>query len=156
MTFDEADKIIHAHMKVGHVLTRDRARQPKAATGGFEKYSSSRLYTAEDHSEFIVLYDEPPAAKNIVVGITRQVNFLKGKVTASDALTQMRKKYGHETWTGKQGNIGWGEGLKQTTFADLYMHNCLASSGNSLPTDWLQGDGTPTDWTATSSREWHQ
>jgi len=152
MTFAEADKIIRSHMKVGRVLIRDRARQPASATGGFEKYSSSKLYAAEGNSEFIVLYDEPPATKHIVVGITRQVNFPKGQMTSSAALDQLRNKYGPEIWIGKQGHVGWGDGLAETTFADLYMHNCLASSQNRLPTDWLQEDGTPTDWTATSSK----
>jgi hypothetical protein len=151
MTFDQAEALIRSHMKVGRVLNRERARQPEAATGEFGTYSSSKIYVAEDNSEFIVLYDEPPFAKKIVVGITRQMNFPKGQLTALSARNQLRTKYGQETWSGKDG-VGWGDGLSHTTHADTYLHNCLPSIENRLPTDWLQEDGTKADWTPTSSK----
>jgi uncharacterized protein len=145
MTFDEADAIVRAHMTVGRVLVRDRARDPTAVAGEFEDFSSSRIYVAEDSGEFIILYDEPPAAPAVVLGITRQVNFPHGKVTAAGILTKMREKYGQEDWSGRYG-IGWGQGLRETTFHDTNQHQCLPGTGNRAATDWLETDGAPTQW----------
>lgn len=152
MTFDQADKVIRSHMKVGEVLVRDRARQPEAATGALEKFSSSKIYVAEDRSEFIMLYDEPPSSPGVVLAITRQLNLPKGQMTAAAALDQVRAKYGKETWTGQYSGIGWGEGLLQTTFEDTLQHSCLPMRGNRAPQEWLREDGTPADWSPTSSK----
>ncbi|MGE0119655.1 MAG: peptidoglycan-binding protein [Dongiaceae bacterium] len=150
MTFDEADAIIRDHMSVGRVLVRDRARDTKAVAGDFEDFSSSRIYVAEDGSEFIMLYDEPPAASAVVLGITRQVNFPSGKVTAAAVMTNLREKYGQEDWTGTYG-IGWGPGLRETTTNDSVQHQCMPSSGNRSAKDWLEADGAQTQWRPGSS-----
>lgn len=146
MTFDEADSIIRSHMKVGRVLTRDRARDAKAVTGDFESFSSSKIYIAEDNSEFIVLYDEPPSTPDVVLGITRQINFAHGQMTPAAAMAQLRKKYGQENWTGARGGVGWGKGLEETTINDTLSHMCLPASGNRSARDWLEEDGSPTQW----------
>jgi len=145
MTFDEADAIIRTHMKVGRVLVRDRARDTKAIAGELENFSSSRIYVAEDGSEFIMLYDEPPAAPAVVLGITRQVNFPSGKVTAAAIMTKLREKYGQEDWNGTYG-IGWGPGLRETAIQDSVQHQCMPSSGNRAAGDWLEADGAQTQW----------
>ena len=145
MSLEEAEAIIRAHMPVGRVLVRDRALQPEAISGDFGKFSSSRIYVAEDESELIALYDEPPAAAGIVVAITRQINFPQGQMTAAAALTQMRGKYGEEDWSGRYG-IGWGEGLRETTFNDGLHHQCMPSTGNRAARDFQEADGSPSDW----------
>ncbi|WP_445402336.1 peptidoglycan-binding domain-containing protein [Zobellella sp. An-6] len=147
MSFEQADKLIRDHMEVGRVLTRDRARQSQAVTGNFKQLSSSRIYVAEDGSEFIILYDEPPAAPETVIGITRQINFSQEQMTAAAVLTQLRKKYGQEDWVGSMTNIiGWGEGLRQTTIQDSMTHQCLPGTGNRGARDWTEVDGSSSQW----------
>src|SRR5690606_23597736 len=88
MTFDEADAIIRDQLKVAQVLRLDRARNTNALSGDFEPFTSNRLYLAENSSELIILYDEPPSAPGVVLGITRQINLPHGALTPAAALAQ--------------------------------------------------------------------
>jgi hypothetical protein len=147
MTFDEADRIIRSHMKVGHVLTRDRAKDPTAITGEFERFSSSKLYISQGLNEFIILYDEPPSAPRTVLGITRQLTFPNGQLIPLQVLSQLRKKYGKEDWTGRRKGVGWGNGLRQTTIEDSVAHKCLPDSVNRSLNSWVEdgASGTPSN-----------
>lgn len=94
MSFGEADRIIRKHMKVGRSLVADRAWQTKAAIGKIDPYTSGRLYESHDGTEMIVIFDEPPASPNIVLGIVRQLNFTKGEVAPAAIYVELEKKYG--------------------------------------------------------------
>ena len=94
MSFEDADKIIRGHMKVGRVLEADRAWQSKAATGNIDPYTSGRLYESQDGNELIILLDEPPAAPHRVLGLVRRVSFSKGKVSPTAMYRELQKKYG--------------------------------------------------------------
>src|SRR5690606_9771378 len=42
--------------------------------------------------------------------------------------------------------VGWGKGLTETTFNDTLTHECLPSTGNQALRDWVEEDGSPTQW----------
>ena len=73
MAFAEAEKIIRANMDVGLTLVADRKWQPSAAVGNIYAYTSGRLFLSRDRKQAIIIYDEPPAATAIVMGVARQV-----------------------------------------------------------------------------------
>ncbi|PTB04014.1 hypothetical protein C6V82_06055 [Halomonas urumqiensis] len=126
MSIDEAEAIIRDHMTVGHVLVRDRKLDPRFASGEFETFSSSRLFVADDMSELIVLYDEPPVAEGVVMGVTRQLAFPKGQVTTGLLLGELRKKYGEENWSDENHlKVGWGDGFASARPSDLRAHPCM-------------------------------
>ncbi|GAB4349101.1 MAG: hypothetical protein Kow0026_04230 [Oricola sp.] len=94
MSFDEADAIIRENMDVARVLEANRAWQTEAAVGKITMYTSGRRYENEDGSEKILLFDEPPAAKRIVLAVIREIPLPPGRFTASDAYALLRDKYG--------------------------------------------------------------
>jgi hypothetical protein len=124
MSFEDADKIIRGHMKVGRVLEADRAWQSKAATGNIDPYTSGRLYESQDGNELIILLDEPPAAPHRVLGLVRRVSFSKGKVSPTAMYTELEKKYGKASDSDSSGRSQlWVQGLaKKDPFSMVYCH----------------------------------
>lgn len=149
MGFDEAETIIRAHMSVGQILVRDRKLNPGYASGEFDPFSSSRVFVAQDMSELIVLYDEPPAAEGIVMGVTRQLAFPRGQVTIGLLLRELRKKYGEEDWSDRNRlKVGWGRGFSNARPSDLSSHPCFPAM-RQMPSSglgqwhWVLEDGGP-------------
>ena len=99
MSFDQADKIIRKHMKVARMLQADRAWQTGAASGKISTYTSGRLYETEEEKEKIILFDEPPAAKGIILGIVRQIALPADQYSPADIYGQVQGKYGAPTAT---------------------------------------------------------
>lgn len=144
LSFAEAEAIIRKHMVVERVLKRDRANQATAATGNFERFSSATMFVAEGGKEFIILYDEPPAAEQVVVGITRQLALSAGQLNAASALALMREKYGRETWSSPRGIVGWGESLRQA--GNALDNKCIPGLRSAPVGEWAESDGSPTKW----------
>lgn len=149
MGFDEAETIIRAHMSVGQVLVRDRKHNPDYASGEFDPFSSSRVFVAQDMSELIVLYDEPPAAEGVVMGVTRQLAFPRGQVTIGLLLGELHKKYGEEDWSDQNRlKVGWGQGFSNARPSDFRSHPCFPSM-RQIPSSglgqwrWVLEDGSP-------------
>jgi len=108
MSFAAADAVIREHMKVEQVFTADRAFQAEAAAGRLRPFTSGRLYMSEGGKEIIILYDEPPSAPEVVMGLVRQLNLPKGQVPANALFAKLRQKYGQEILSDQMG-LSWGE-----------------------------------------------
>ncbi len=144
MSFAAADKIIRDHMPVGRMLVADRAYQTDAATGGLKPFSSGRLYVSKDGSDTIILFDESPAAPDVVMSVVRQVDLPKGRISAAEVFAQLRNKYGKEKDAGND-QLAWGEG--GTANGDF--KRCAPDLRRQGHLDiWRQPDGTPVDWRA--------
>lgn len=147
MEMEEAEAIIREHMTVGQVLVRDRQFNPRFASGEFGAFSSSRLFVADDMSELIVLYDEPPVAEGVVMGVTRQWAFPKAQVTIGWLLGELRKKYGDQNWSDEQQlKVGWGNGFANAQPSDLRSHPCMPEMrqmrSNGRDQQWALEDGS--------------
>jgi len=141
MTMEQAEQAVRSHMTVGQVLVQDRANAMEAITGGFRKFSSNKVFISDDYNEMIILYDEPPAAKGVVVGITRQMRFPEGQATASGVMTQLKQKYGAPDWVSSGGDAAWGKGAKIAQRPGSSQHMCAASSSNSGLRDYRMENG---------------
>jgi hypothetical protein len=142
MTFETADQIIREHMKVGRFLVADRAYQAGASTGDVRPFSSGRLYVSEDETDTIILFDEPPSAEGMVMGVVRQLNLPKGKVPAASVFARLRDKYGAEQHAGNN-QLAWGE--SETARGDF--RRCAPDLRRQGRIDiWREADGTPVDW----------
>ena len=108
MSFDAADAVIRAHMKVERVFTADRAFQAEASAGQLRPFTSGRLYMSEGGKEIIALFDEPPSAPGVIMALIRQLNLPKGQVPANALYGKLRQKYGQESHSDQMG-LGWGE-----------------------------------------------
>ncbi|WP_442487684.1 peptidoglycan-binding domain-containing protein [Halomonas litopenaei] len=147
MSMDEAEAIIRDHMDVEHVLIRDRRQQPGYVAGEFQPFTSGQAFISKDRRERIILYDEPPAALGVVMGVTRQLAFPKGQVTLGVLLNEVRKKYGQEGWSDRsRARIGWGEGFESQNSRTGGSHTCFPrmSQMTSLAMrEWQVADGLP-------------
>jgi peptidoglycan hydrolase-like protein with peptidoglycan-binding domain len=147
MSFDEADKIIREQINVGRVMHADRVWQTKAATGNIEPYTSGRLYEAEDGGEVIIIYDEPPAAPEVVLGLGRRVSFRNGKAPPAAVFASLENKYGKahspDPASGGLGQV-WFEGAKT---GENPNHWCVPNFNPGAKLDiWRNTDGSSTNW----------
>jgi hypothetical protein len=69
MSFEEAEKAIRDHMKVGRVLDGIRNIDPNETA----PLTSGKLFISEDNLELVAIYDEPPAVSRTVFGAWRQI-----------------------------------------------------------------------------------
>lgn len=137
MSFDQADKIIRKHMDVGQVRYADRKLMSDMAFGDLDAFTSGRLYESKDKKEWIVLFDEAPSAKGVVLAITRNVNWDKGKVIPADLAKSLVRKYGPADQV-KNGFLRWGE----TDYScSNYMPNGMLKASR-----WRNADGKVDDW----------
>lgn len=140
MSFKEAERIIRTHMQVGKVLNTDRSKQFMLEK--LKPYTSGRLFVDVNEKEYIAIFDEPPAARERVVGLWRRVYLHQGKVIPAALLQQVEKKYGKaERKVGFNDGfqVSWGTGAE-----DIY---CGAGWQESLPDQrWLTENGTPAEW----------
>ncbi|WP_011581738.1 peptidoglycan-binding protein [Chelativorans oligotrophicus] len=93
-SFEEAEGLIREHMDVGHVMTADRAGQLEVATGKLLPYTSGKLFMSRDQRELIAIYDEPPAAPGVVLGIWRLLRVPQGSVNAAGLKATLTQRYG--------------------------------------------------------------
>lgn len=136
MTFEEADRIIREHMEVGVVLAADRSWSPYEAFGDIQPFSSGRLYESKDEKEVIVLFDEAPSASKVVMGVSRQLAFEKGKLKPAQIFKGLLKKYGKPE-VNRDGAQYWGEA----------NNSCAPFLGSfSNKSIWRNEDGSETDW----------
>ena len=94
MPFDEADRLIRAHMDVGKVLTADRSKQLSAASGNIVAYSSGRIYASATGNELIGILDEPPAAPGTIVGVWRILRLPPGSTDPVALKATLVERYG--------------------------------------------------------------
>jgi len=152
MKFDEADKIIRKHMKVGRVLEADRAWQSNAAAGDIRPYTSGRLYENEEGTDVIILFDEPPATSGVVIGLLRQTSFPKNKVAHASVVDSLEKKYGKASGqdpTGP-GQIWYLGQVKNNLFTGAACSPSF-NAANVLNI-WRNPDGSPIDWKPETTR----
>jgi hypothetical protein len=94
MTFEEAERLIREHMEVGRVFKADRAGQIELATGKIEPYSSGRLFISKAENEAIAIFDEPPAAPGVVLGMWRRLRLPKGSIDPTALKATLTERYG--------------------------------------------------------------
>ena len=94
MSFEDAEKAIRNHMKVGRVLQGRRAFDAAETSGQIKPLDSGELFISADESDVIAILDEPPAAKGRVMAAWRRVLTPDGSVAQADIVVQLEKKYG--------------------------------------------------------------
>ena len=106
-SFAEAEGIVRNHLVVGNVLTADRSRQMSAIAGKVEAFSSGKLFVAEDESELIALFNEPPAAPDTVDAMWRMLRLPQGAVDPQSLKSQLVEKYGEPvvSFPGNSGQV---------------------------------------------------
>jgi hypothetical protein len=149
MSFEDAERLIREHMAVGRSLVADRAWQVKAATGEIEPFTSGRLFESEDGSEIIVLYDEPPAAPGIVLGIVRQIALPKGQASPAQVVAQLEQKYGQAAQSTEQ-QLVWVEGESPGQRPD--RHCVPAPNAAADLRIWRDSEGADPSWQPTTLR----
>lgn len=137
MSFEEADKVIRAHMDVGTVKHADRKWNVDIAFGELQPFSSGRLYESKDGKETIVLVDEAPSATGTVLGVTRTLILDKDKIAPASLARSLRKKYGDPVKS-DNGYLFWGED----------NNNCLVGFewSSNKGGIWRNEDGSQDDW----------
>ena len=139
MSFEEADKIIRAHMDVGRTFTADRSWSVRAAAGNIDPFSSGVAYESKDGREIIVIHDEPPSASKVVIGAVRLVDLGKGTVPPVQIFAQAKEKYGPADVT-EQGSQAWVD-------MDNADWKCAASYGSQAhQPKWRDADGSSVEW----------
>ena len=143
MSFAAADAAIRRHMNVAHVFTADRAWQANAVANQLRPFTSGRLYIAEGGKEIIAIYDEPPSAPEVVMGLLRQVSLPKGQVPANALYAKLRQKYGQEVHADQMG-LFWGEAREDTGDRAYPIAYCLPRVfPRSMDQTWRTADGQP-------------
>ncbi|WP_370125544.1 peptidoglycan-binding protein [Sinorhizobium fredii] len=94
MTFEEAERLIREHMEVGRVFKAERAGQIGLASGKIEPYSSGRLFVSRAENEAIAIFDEPPAAPGVVLGMWRRLRLPKGSIDPTGLKATLTERYG--------------------------------------------------------------
>ncbi len=96
MSFAEADEKIRAVMDVGEVLYASRLLVMDES----DTYKSGRMYISKGRQQIITLYDEPPAAAEIVTGVALQILLPKSPGVEKQMLGPLIQKYGEpDAWT---------------------------------------------------------
>ena len=86
MSFDEAEREIRKHMKVGRVLEGRRAFDATGKGGLIKPLNSGKLFISEGEDELIAILDEPPAAKGRVLVAWRRVAIPAGSLNPGESL----------------------------------------------------------------------
>ncbi|BCH20770.1 hypothetical protein MesoLjLb_05550 [Mesorhizobium sp. L-8-3] len=94
MSFEDAERLIREHMEVGRVFKADRAGQIGLASGNLEPYSSGHLFVSRSENEAIAIFDEPPAAPGVVLGVWRRLRLPKGSVDPTALKATLTERYG--------------------------------------------------------------
>jgi hypothetical protein len=94
MSFDDAERAIRSHMKVGRVLEGRRAFDEAEKSGLIKPLDSGKLFISENEDELIAILDEPPAAKGRVLAAWRRVSIPSGSADPAEVFAGIEKKYG--------------------------------------------------------------
>lgn len=142
MGFDDAEKLVREHMKVGKVMDGKRASDPAVAAGVNEPATSGRLFVSQDNYEMIALVDEPPAAEGRVLGVWRRVLSPSGRIRESEVFLGLEARYGKPT-------VGrFQQGVRNLWFTEA-GGNCSVlyqwGQRQQLAALWYE-DGKPTAW----------
>ncbi|WP_181703435.1 peptidoglycan-binding domain-containing protein [Chthonobacter albigriseus] len=94
MDMAEAEKTIRAHMTVSRVFEK---RRPFAADpADMVAYGSAKAFIRDDGQEAIVVFNEPGAAPDKVVAVSRALFLDPTSVDDSAVMANLREKYGKE------------------------------------------------------------
>lgn len=144
MSFDEADRLIREHMKVGKVLSADRNRQLSTASGALRAYGSGRIYASEAEDELIAIFDEPPSAPGKVLGLWRVLRLPKGSVDPLGLKATLAERYGEPNSIAETSLPFMAKGLTWV-WRDASDRSC-----NEISFDFQQGlwqdENGQTDW----------
>lgn len=144
MKFEEAEEIIRQHMAVCKVLKIERSMQHML--GSLKPYSSGRLFIDEDEKEFIAIFDEPPSAPGIIVGLWRRLYVGKEEITSATLLEKLLDKYGTpdvRTGGNQSFRVSWGKDGKG--YDDVICGSMIRDTVAAQST-WLEENGQPIDW----------
>lgn len=87
-----AEAAVRQHMPVGRTFDLKRGGLGLAADS--RPYTSGRLFARADGMEVVVLLDEPPAGRDRVMALVRQVFAPKGSLPPAALLASLKEKYG--------------------------------------------------------------
>ena len=94
MSFEDAERAIRKHMKVGRVLEGRRAFDEAEKSGLIKPMDSGKLFISEGEDELIAIVDEPPAAQGRVLAAWRRVSIPAGSIDPTEIFAGIEKKYG--------------------------------------------------------------
>jgi uncharacterized protein len=94
MSFEDAERAIRTHMKVGRVLEGRRAFDAAEIGGVTRPLDSGKLFISEGEDELIAILDEPPAAKGRVLAAWRRVLIPAGTADPAEIFGRIEQKYG--------------------------------------------------------------
>ncbi len=94
MNFEEAEKAIRNHMKVGRVLHGRRAFDPAEKSGQIKPLDSGELFISADGGDMIAILDEPPAVMGRVMTAWRRVLVPAQNADPAEILAGIQRKYG--------------------------------------------------------------
>jgi hypothetical protein len=140
MTFADAEARVREVMDVERVMVAKREWQIDAAVGTPRRYTSGKLFVSKNEQDLIILFDEPPAAERVVVGVARQVLFPRGEVSASALVDQLRQKYGKEV-SGKGNVLIWSKTPLSPRSNALSYHCVPAENEAASRTIWRKENG---------------
>ncbi|HYG86279.1 MAG TPA: hypothetical protein VD978_08475 [Azospirillum sp.] len=115
MSFEEAERAIRSHMKVGRALEGRRAFDAAARSGAIKPLESGKLFLSEAEDELIAIIDEPPAVSGRVLAAWRRVSLPAASAAPGEIFAGIEKKYGKpgglqelregtiRSWPGPQG-----------------------------------------------------
>ena len=139
MTFDEAERLIRANMKVERVL--DGKRASDEAKAGFDgPLDSGKLFIGEGGGELIAIFDEPPAAPGRVLVAWRRVYIPSETVAPTEVLSRIQQKYGPPSGGGQMrtGSPSFWYGLAGGSCLGLYN----TAQARPLDSVWVE-NGAP-------------
>ena len=140
MSFEEAEKAIRNHMKVGRVLQGRRAFDPAETSGQTKPLDSGELFISADESDLIAILDEPPAVKGRVMAAWRRVLVSAQKADPAEILAGIERKYGEPSDAQPlEANtpISWRRLDAGTGCADLYRFR--ESYSEPISETWYEG-----------------
>lgn len=153
--FEEADELIRQHMSVGRVIAADRSTQLATLTGKIEAYSSGRMYISQEETEVIVVFDEPPAAPDKVVGLWRMVRTPHGAIEPDALKATLTKRYGSPTAV-EAASPGGSTGGINFVWSDFKPRNgCQSISEIHQNNLWHDEEGAPADPPASLGRHYY-
>jgi uncharacterized protein len=143
MTFEEAERVIRGHMKVGRVLETGKSGEGSAPGKSGNSNASGRLFISDDQSELIAILDEPLGAENTVVAAWRQI-YEPPSATLEFVSGRLKEKYGQPaSGTASGDTLLWGAAANPRRCATAYAD--ALRSRSPIGAQWME-NGAPTTW----------
>jgi (2Fe-2S) ferredoxin len=141
MSFEDAERAVRNHMKVGRVLEGRRAFDEGEKSGAIKPLASGKLFISEGEDEVIAILDEPPAAKGRVLAAWRRVSIPAGNIDPTEIFAGIEKKYGKPggSQAMQAGTIISWYPLTGSACAGLYA----SGRGDPIAEIWLEGGRQP-------------